>query len=459
MRRLTHAVSQNHSLANLQFKIAMADAEGRLRVVSLPAVGQPHERCSISCNTVIDDSKWTLDRVMESDDPSKVESWRIKAIKHLETLLRKDRLFKDMIKDQNDVSSEDDLTIEISYPLKRIELAEPKSLNLLLLCTQSEEITTAFVQHLEKASSEYIEEISILMVAVYDQLLFDKNGSRALKLLVRKSKTTQDLLSNYCMNKFPVVISNQSAYHVIKQLIQVNDDLRFYAFWFFEGNLNACLGNPTSVRLLLACMKAAKKPNEFNFLLSLLRKKPSLLSLTTFQKVLFVFSKRTSDESLAELGDIMDIGRNFRHYFNDRFTVHIIFTLLDRGVNPVANVLFRLIDLHSERLFCSRFFKLLLLKLYTAKVGIFSKELFSRIAQQMLISKITNTSQNSKDMLIFMLVALSDPLFAKVNHLKYLMAQIRHNDQVWQVLVECMKSKTGEAKPSPKGSSSLKTSS
>lgn len=445
------AVYDNHVAGNVHFRLAPSRSNPRQREeLRSDILGNSKKRSSIcnfasgECST--EDKIMSLDELVKCENPSRLLLWRQLTIRNIWSQLQSDKLLKDVYKDEFDASNEDnynDKQLE-HYPLDRSALSKPENVDLLYLCTYSKEQSIAFQNYLEESSQEYVERVAALMVPLYADLIFDKIGCYMLIKMIQISDKTERKLSSYCRSNFNLLINNEYASRVIQQLIELCDGFRQFCLWFFEMNFEYCLKVLPAVYLITACIKASKNKSQLTFVIRSLRKNPRLLSLRMFQKVLFTYVKVAPQNSLLELCEMMQIESKFKHYFNDKYTVYIIYSLITQGIHTAIDALQWLIENESHKLFASRFFKLLLLKLLSTFTNCHSKSIISQVAVKILDTDLLSACQNEKDYQVLILASLSDPLSAETTNLKKLLGRFILCPSILDLISEIKLNKTKE---------------
>lgn len=440
---LTREIYKNHVAENLQFKVSIPLVQNTQRVIGVSSLATFLGSSAIHVKATNVDETMSLEKIVDSEDVYHLLPWREKIVNTINQLLKGDRLFKEIIKEGFESSSEGELNIGAPLtPLDKEELSDPKNLDLEHLCNQSKELSIAFQNFLEESTQEYIEEVAELMVPLYEKLIYSKFGSYVLKKMIQISQVTDSRLASYCRKNFEDLVLNEFTSRVMQQLIELNQDFRQFSLWFFENNFDFCLTKITAVLLIIACIKSCQKPSQYAFVIKSLKQNPTLMSLRMFQRVLYAFTQSTSQKYLAELSRLLDFDKHYKQYFNDKFTVYIIYELIARGANSTTNAILRLINSKCERLIGSRFFKLLLLKLHMFKQSESSKIVIAHVAAKILTVDLSVVCQHQKDILIFLMVSASDPFFADASLFRELLLKVRPNAQVWAIISEKVKTTT-----------------
>lgn len=445
-------IYSNHGAENLLFRIAVPRTATRHRAISrLDSLGNSPNlilACNLAnANCTTDSRIMSLEDLIHCKNPLDLQLWREKTVSQLWAELQSDRLLKEILREENESSSEEDINKkELVLPeLDRDVLSSPESLDLLQLCTHSKELSIAFQKFLDESSQSYIEQVATLIAPLYGQLISDKIGSYMLIKMIQISEVAEATLMSYCRTNFQMLISNEYTSRVAQQLIELNHDFRQFSIWYFENNFELCLSKLPAVFLIISCIKKCDRSSQVNFVIRALKKNPTLMSLRMYQKVLFTFAKIATQKDLLEVSRLLNIEKNYKQYFNDKFSVHIIHALLDRGVAPVATSLHKLIDNECERLFTSRFFKLLLLKIYISKPSGFPRSIISRVANKLLTMDLPSINLTSKDLMVFVFTSLADPIYKDSAYLNRLLFQFRSDMRVAELLSHKKADSAGES--------------
>ena len=141
----------------------------------------------------------------------------------------------------------------------------------------------------------------------------------------------------------------------------------------------------------------------------------------------------------------MKIKKNIRSFLNNKFLTYVILTMLQRGQQRVISSLIDLIVYKTETLFETRFFKLLLSKLWDQNSGVALAQIASTLAN-LHPEKVKELM--SKEFYFYFYIFITISSFGS-SQTKEMTAFLSRSDLIWQIsqLIIRMKADTKEAQP------------
>lgn len=317
--------------------------------------------------------------------------------------------------------------------------------NIISLCTSTKEMSLAFQNYLSECTEEETRIIGLKISNHYRQLITHRYANYVLQRLVVKDPYTLKALSSYCQANFMELIHNEYASRVLQALIETSLGFRHFVIKIFKSDLTLCLGKITAVYLLIACIKNTADLREMHFLVESLQYNQGLISCKLYQRVLVTYVQHCTEEDLEEVYRVMKIKKNIRSFLNNKFLTYVILTMLQRGQQRVISSLIDLIVYKTETLFETRFFKLLLSKLWDQNSGVALAQIASTLAN-LHPEKVKELM--SKEFYFYFYIFITISSFGS-SQTKEMTAFLSRSDLIWQIsqLIIRMKADTKEAQP------------
>lgn len=301
--------------------------------------------------------------------------------------------------------------------------------DIISLCTSTKELSLNFQNYLSDCTEEETRIIGQKLSNHYPELITHKYANYVLQRLVAKDQYTLKALSSYCQANFIELTHNEYSSRVIQALIEASICFRRFAINKFKSDITLCMGKITAVYLLIACIKNTTDLREVRFIVDSLSHNQGLMSCKLYQRALVTYVQHCTAEDLEEVCRVMKMKRNFRSFLNNKFTSYVILTMLQRGQQSVVEYLLNLMVFRIETLFETRFFKLLLSKLWEQKSG-------AALAQ--IISTLTNLHPEkvkqlkSKESYFYFYIFITISSFNS-SQLKETAVFLSRPDMIWEI--------------------------
>jgi Pumilio-family RNA binding repeat len=300
------------------------------------------------------------------------------------------------------ISSQQELAL-----ITHLITSQKSSTELISYCTETKENSLRLQCFLERCSPAETRRVGGIIEPYYGELITHRIGNYVLKKLVElDNEVTLPSLAEYCHSRFTVLIKNEYSSRVIQSLIEANEEFRRFTLKYFAEHFHECLENTAVVFLIISAIRFAQDSTETSFVKDTLKRSPQLLGIKVFQRVLVSYVQHCDSQSLEEVSTLIKPEINLRRLLNEKFSTYIILTLLQRKVEIITQILCRAIRTDIEELFETKFFKLLINKLFELKQEDLSERLSSHLTS-LSTSQLLKLASRSSYFLFYLYVAFN----------------------------------------------------
>lgn len=236
-------------------------------------------------------------------------------------------------------SPEDIINATSSVDLRVCEMEKEE---LKFLAISSRDSALCLQNHISKCKTKYcISKISEMASENIRELLCHATGNYTIQRLIKREASFASNLSSYCKSHFFNLAANEYASRAMQILIETQKPFRVFALTTFRRNLEAYLGNFSSVFLASSAIKAADNETQRDIFGHMLYTDlGKSLSKKNFKRLVISYITSCSYESLATISELIsDLYPKLDDFFQDKYSVLLLLAFAERNYKPLVNKL------------------------------------------------------------------------------------------------------------------------
>lgn len=282
---------------------------------------------------------------------------------------------------------------------------EPDETRMVVQCVLSKESSLNVQRVISEGSAEQIRELSAALTNHIAPLITHKLASYVLQKLALKDAAFRADLEAFCRAEFWQIASDEFASRVMQILIEAST-----AFWKFvndqlSSDLAYCMGHSSINHLLVVCIKRAPRQSDIHYILEFAQQHRFWLGNLAFQRILKEFVQRCSLSDLDRVAILLKIQKNCFSMLNNKVLTQILLHMLQRSAESVIALWEEQINSNLASLMETKFFKLLISKLWEFPTSQASRR-FAVALASLSVSKKEGLRNSAQTLSFFYYLAL-----------------------------------------------------